>query len=146
MSPTITTLAEQPVSIWQIPFPAVTICPQNKATPEHIDYFHVANVLFWNFADKNISDYELKVYDALSQISKYTAINNFDSGLDPADIYSTLKNVAVPLAKIDHICKYPEQFYTYMSCNDIFTSVMTEVGLCFTFNIIDSSQLLQDNL
>lgn len=37
-TPVIVHLSERPTSVWEIPFPAVTICPETKARKEKFDY------------------------------------------------------------------------------------------------------------
>lgn len=37
-SPVIVSFASKETPNWQIPFPAVTICPENKVTPKKFNY------------------------------------------------------------------------------------------------------------
>lgn len=45
-SPVIVSFAEKSTPVWQIPFPAVTICPETKARSEDFNYtsmYHILN-------------------------------------------------------------------------------------------------------
>lgn len=37
-SPVIISFAEKPMPVWEIPFPAVTICPETKAKTDYINF------------------------------------------------------------------------------------------------------------
>lgn len=47
-SPVIVSFAEKPTPIWQIPFPAITICPETKTQADLFNYtemFHLINAI-----------------------------------------------------------------------------------------------------
>jgi acid-sensing ion channel, other len=47
-NPVIVTFADRPTPIWQIPFPAITICPEIKAQKEIVDITKVYHMLKGN--------------------------------------------------------------------------------------------------
>ena len=44
-SPVIVSFAEKSTPVWQIPFPAVTICPETKTYMEKLNFTEVFNLL-----------------------------------------------------------------------------------------------------
>lgn len=56
-NPVIVSFAEKSTPVWQIPFPAVTVCPETKARQSVFNFTE----MFWKLTDKrdNKSDEEL---------------------------------------------------------------------------------------
>lgn len=44
--PVILSFNEEPISVWEIPFPAITICPESKFRPESINFTLVSDQIF----------------------------------------------------------------------------------------------------
>src|SRR5690349_3656385 len=67
LSPVIVSFAEKSTPVWQIPFPAVTICPETKAMKSQIDFTKVYKLVKEN-QRANITSDELKKLEALAQV------------------------------------------------------------------------------
>lgn len=46
--PVILSFNEQPTSVWEIPFPAITICPESKYRPECLNFTTAYDQVFGN--------------------------------------------------------------------------------------------------
>lgn len=54
-SPVIVSFAEKSTPVWQIPFPAVTICPETKTKTEFMNFtemYHLAQNATFNYTDE----------------------------------------------------------------------------------------------
>jgi acid-sensing ion channel, other len=127
--PVIMTPVDEPMSVWNIPFPAITICPERKAIKTKFNYL---TSRIWTKFEK-FSDHELRIYEALQAFGR-TVVEIVD--LQPNEMYFLLKNITEPPVKYtiygDRVC-YP-------------INLMTEEGLCSSINLINSSHLLQDKV
>lgn len=60
-SPVIVSFAEKSTPVWQIPFPAVTMCPETKAQSELFNYtatYHLINQITYGNSSYNLTDDE----------------------------------------------------------------------------------------
>jgi acid-sensing ion channel, other len=135
-SPVLMTLADKPISVWKIPFPAITICPVHKAKKVKVDSY---NCLLWKMGKVSCTDEERKIYEALNQVCFPDELRDFESVLKREDIYTLLENISFPI----HDELIPNKV---LLVELISTEIMTEQGLCKTFNILNSSELLQENV
>jgi Amiloride-sensitive sodium channel len=123
---------DKPMSVWKIPFPAIRICPEHKAMVYRFDYVKVGKEVTYF---KNSSDQDCKTYDALDQLSTSKDAQFYGQcNLQPHEIYHLLKKPTTALIKINKM--------VYLNS----AQIMTEEGLCHTFNILNSSHLLRDNV
>ncbi|KAJ8923406.1 hypothetical protein NQ315_001964 [Exocentrus adspersus] len=138
-SPVLVSFARSPTPVWQIPFPAVTICSETKTRQTK-----------YNFTDAfdryrmfgNLSDIEMKHFADSALICDNHLYNggNKSTGLDTIDY---LMSVAPQFDDVFHSCRWTLQ---NKSCNSLFFPILTEEGLCFTFNMLDRSQLLRNKV
>ncbi|XP_018572880.1 pickpocket protein 28-like [Anoplophora glabripennis] len=138
-SPVLVSFARSPTPVWQIPFPAVTICSETK-TKQTV----------YNFTDTfdkyrmqhNLTDLELKHLSDSALICDNHLYNagNLTTGLDTIDY---LMSVAPQFDDVFHSCRWTLQ---NKSCSSLFYPILTEEGLCFTFNMLDRSQLLRNKV
>lgn len=56
-------------------------------------------------------------------------------------IIKTLREMAPTFNNTMFFCKFRNVF---QPCSDLFKEVMTEEGLCFTFNVLNSQELYRD--
>ncbi|XP_068913457.1 pickpocket protein 28-like [Tenebrio molitor] len=138
-SPVIVTFATKETPIYKIPFPAVTICPESKAAKEKFSYS--ATVL--NKLDNNNSNPEE------NQRLDYMSFLCDDYDLVPHSKNETFSNHF--LDTIDEIKpNFLDRVYncTFMGrelkCRDILIPVLTDEGVCYSFNILDRSQIFND--
>lgn len=146
-NPVLVTLAEKAIPVSQIPFPAITICPMTKLDKKIINFTEYSKLLRKNQTDK-LTESQLISFEAAIQICNVETPNfkfkKIGSELRGGDIVSEVENISVKLTDTMLSCSwrgFPEE------CNELFTEIITEEGFCFTFNMLDLSELIkQDNL
>lgn len=127
-SPVIVSFAEKSTPVWQIPFPAVTICPETKALSKHINFTTAYNqIKQLNESDRTISNEELRNLEAVAQIcDPHLFLNTtIDSGLEESEIVPLLKSITVSLNETTLFCKWRNELG---DCGEYFTG--TKVCRC----------------
>ncbi|RZF47249.1 hypothetical protein LSTR_LSTR004958 [Laodelphax striatellus] len=127
-SPVIVSFAEKSTSVWQIPFPAVTICSENKARQTIYNYtkYHHMN-------DSELTDDLFEKREVISLICDQHINNGGELTINESKI-EFLEEVASPFEEVLFVCKWKEQL---KECTEFFTPIMTEEGYCFTSNSLN---------
>ncbi|KAJ6633490.1 Pickpocket protein 28, partial [Pseudolycoriella hygida] len=145
--------------IWDIPFPAITICTETKAKSNAIKFSEVYRKLVPGKRPfTKVTPTELETMQALSQVcdSHLTSGFEFNQNTASEDIFRKLKEVlhelmdllelvnnytlqvAPSTQEVLYFCKKRNQPHV---CDSFFSEVWTEDGLCFTYNILNSSHI-----
>lgn len=128
---------------FEIPFPAVTICSENKATGNEIDLAMVLGDDRGNFTDEEI----LKL-KALYQVCDFSDNDRLNLILNQSesrsDVLSTLDELTSPLVEMFDRCRYGSQKLS--KCEKLFSKVITDEGICYTFNMLDASDLFEEKM
>lgn len=107
----------------EIPFPAVTICNMNQAKlsiAEKINPDSLENMLLESVC--NLDD-QLNANQSYSYVGKWSQFKNF------------LINISQPCKEMLRYCRFAME---EENCMDIFFSMLTDEGLCCTFNLLSS--------
>lgn len=153
-TPVIVTFSEKSTYVYEIPFPTVTICTDIKIRRTNFDYTHVWQQL--NDKNKykkfpNVSDVE-KLYvlqplcnDAPKYLDEYVKLNRLKAKLADADerFWSLAKRYAPTLKDIISNCSWRRDPY---NCSDLFHEVLTDEGICFSFNLQNASELYKEDM
>ena len=149
-SPVIVSFDEKMTSIWKIPFPAVTICPETKTK---VDIFNITESYLklkdLGFEFDKLSTEETKSFEALAQVCNGFVPSLFDnitytSHLERSDIVSQLMRIALPLDEFSDGCYFKGDIYE--PCDKIFTKTITELGVCATFNMLNFNEIFNDDV
>ncbi|XP_050509577.1 pickpocket protein 28-like isoform X2 [Diabrotica virgifera virgifera] len=133
-SPVIVTFATQETPIYSIPFPAVTICPESKTNQSLYNHTKVVRKLV---DKKSLTEDEQNILNYISLVcdTQHAAKGKF---ID--------ENIYKVLAKVN--CKSPLNRCSYMGqsvdCRAVFDPIITDDGICYSFNILDKSDLFKD--
>jgi amiloride-sensitive sodium channel len=111
---------------------------------EHIDFTKGYVMTHIGQADNLTSD-ELRYLEAVAQICDPHLFEDLSikSGLKTDEIVPLLKSITVSLNETTLFCKWRNSIN---SCGEFFTEVLTEEGFCYTFNVLDSSELYRQNV
>lgn len=144
LSPVIVSFAEKSTPVWQIPFPAVTICPETKAMVKNIDFTKGYHSVKFGQKD-NLTIEELRNLEALAQVCDphLFANDTLESGLEPHEIVPLLKRLTMTLNETTLFCKWRN---SVEGCEKYFTEILTEEGFCYTFNVLNSKELFREDL
>lgn len=145
LSPVIVSFAEKSTPVWQIPFPAVTICPETKAMKKHIDFTRGYNMVHAGLHAENLTEDEQRNLEAVAQICDLHLFDKhaINSTLQPEDIVPLLKSITVSLNETTLFCRWRNSIN---SCDHFFKEVITDEGFCFTFNVLNSSELFKEDV
>jgi acid-sensing ion channel, other len=146
LSPVIVSFAEKSTPVWQIPFPAVTICPETKVMMKYVNFTNGYNAFATNNTE-GLSEEELRGLEAVAQICDphlfMTHNITIGSGLKPEEIVPQLKKMSIPLNESTLFCKWRNEI---KGCDEYFSEIITEEGYCYTFNVLDSTELFKEDM
>lgn len=146
-SPAIINFSNEATPISDIPFPTITICSSFELKRDALNYSYIHDQLeSEDFANANLSEEEIQ---RLYTVSNYCIPPRYfgeyikqrkvqiDGNILPRlqDIMSDLYFTPFCLLSAG----------TVVRCADIFTTTLTDGGLCHTFNYLDSAQIYHEN-
>ncbi|XP_049771508.1 pickpocket protein 28-like [Schistocerca cancellata] len=133
-SPVIVTFAESSTPVWQVPFPAVTICSETKSRQSVFNFTDAYN------NEANLTEEEQRMYSDVSLVCDAHVYNKGDLFTN----YSTvefLKEVAPPFDEMMFIVKWKNRV---VNASDLFKPLITEEGLCYSFNMLDAEDFFTE--
>ncbi|KAL1492019.1 hypothetical protein ABEB36_012523 [Hypothenemus hampei] len=145
-SPVIISLANEETPIYQIPFPAVTICPLVKS----FSYNQTA-IRSKLFFAQPLSKTEHKSFSYMNFICDHVPyawfdikIGNFsvyENFFNKEEFYNFIHNITTNKYFLD--CRWQNQdFY----CNNFFDTILTDDGVCHSFNLLSPKKIYKDNV
>ncbi|CAG9767422.1 unnamed protein product [Ceutorhynchus assimilis] len=135
-SPIIVNFASEQVNIFDITFPAVTICPETQVYSDHFNYSFILR----RSLNESISKDELKKLQYMSLLCNVNMYYHKIPKIDTIDegFYEFLKNGApFFLTK----CNFMGEDHP---CEQIFQPIYTDGGLCVTFNMLSKKQMFTE--
>ncbi|KAJ2943106.1 hypothetical protein O0L34_g18796 [Tuta absoluta] len=146
-SPLIVSFTESMVPVTEIPFPAMTICPQTKSLQRRFNFtehYHKlgARRLFNESSADDWTTEERNLYEDVSLLceSYFPAGDGrkFSSG---SDILKNLMKVSPNITDIFKPCAYRGRYN--ITCDTYFSPILTEEGICFTFNSVSANDMFR---
>ena len=157
-TPVIVSFAEKSTPVWQIPFPAVTICPETKAkdynftegyhnaspnmTDEEWVFLRVTGPYKDGFSNFFIilthSKLQLESLAQICDAHLFTGLNFFTENAT-VDMVDRMKNMSVEKMDMLFACKWRNSI---KNCTE-FKEILTEEGICYTFNTVPVDELLR---
>ncbi|KAJ8715043.1 hypothetical protein PYW08_005024 [Mythimna loreyi] len=143
-SPVIVSFAEMPTPVWQIPYPAVTVCFETKAKQRQFNFTEYYHLYTTNRDNLTIS--EQHMYEDISMVCDDHLSppegRPFASGVDAVN---NIKSVSPNLTEVFFGCKWKD--IPSENCSELFSPILTEEGLCYTFNTLGPDEMFRlDNL
>ncbi|XP_059608203.1 pickpocket protein 28-like [Phlebotomus argentipes] len=144
-SPVIVTFADKSTPVWQIPFPAVTICPETKVKMEYLNYTKAFNQLrsmhspLYEGEPDNLTATEQHRLESIYQLCNFNVISSVDFG--PPEVNDTfadtLREMSPESKDIFLVCMWRN----FVSGCGSFAPILTEEGFCYTFNALNASEI-----
>ncbi|XP_073843681.1 pickpocket 26 [Musca autumnalis] len=145
-NPVIVSFAEKSTPVWQIPFPAITICTETKARQT---YFNFTDI-FWKYSDfynnrtqDNITSEELNKLNAVLQVCD-EHLMQFPIGsnyTDSQELLAILRDVMPEFEETFMKCKWRN---VGTECGELFHTFITDDGPCYTFNTLSAFEIYRD--
>ncbi|CAH0564375.1 unnamed protein product [Brassicogethes aeneus] len=135
-SPVIVSFATTQTPIYQIPFPAVTICPETKLQQNLFNYTEILQKMVKDQND-NITEKEYKLFEYMSMVCNTPDQFGNEEILDK-DFFEVLRNVNIVFSDIFIYCEYMGMQY---KCKNMFNPIITDEGICYSFNMLDKSEI-----
>ncbi|XP_053675517.1 pickpocket protein 28-like [Anopheles nili] len=144
-APIIVTFSEKTTPVWEVKFPAVTICPETKVPSAKLNFTAEINALSDVTLNRTVNEEivgQLKVVAQLCNPIFHSNhyFLNFINGTREDDVVNMLKNMALPRYKVIGMCIYDDQ---YNKCEEYLKETLTEEGLCYSFNMISESAIFR---
>ncbi|CAO1407458.1 unnamed protein product [Diamesa serratosioi] len=138
-NPVIVTFEEKSTPVWKIPFPAVTICPENKYNKHS---FKIDDLLHDEFVELS-TDHFTKI-NALYQICNHYPLPVYQLNTDLlANCSNIFNDIAIDFNDTFQTCVWIG-FDSY--CEKMFHKLLTDEGICWTFNMLDHSELFHNSI
>ncbi|KAK9883354.1 hypothetical protein WA026_001529 [Henosepilachna vigintioctopunctata] len=138
-TPVLVSLATKDTSINKIPFPAVTICPESKISRQCVNY---SQVLRMRRSGKGhlVPEAENDVFDNMALLCSANNYINSTSSKKLNDYSEFLEKCRSVDLSISH-CKFGG---VEMPCSEILQPILTDEGLCYSFNMFDVRDIYSD--
>lgn len=133
-SPIIITLAAKSTSVKKLPFPAITICNINKARQSVVKNFtenSLENSLLQNVCYDEYEIYNVSNKAAQEADGEWKTFKQF------------LNNISQPCNKMLVLCRFALRT---IRCMEYFETVLSDEGLCCTFNSVLPAYLYKNPL
>lgn len=143
-SPVIVSFAEKSTPVWQIPFPAVTICPETKAKQTVFNFTEMFHRIWPDKPEPyQLTDEEKTTLEAVAQTCDAHLLTSFNVGNKTVNrnLISILREVAPQFNETLFQCKYRSFTDT---CDKLFHEIITEEGICYTFNALDGKDIYRE--
>ncbi|EDS44436.1 amiloride-sensitive Na+ channel [Culex quinquefasciatus] len=140
-NPVLVAFDEKATPVWNIPFPAITICPETKIQKNHVNFTD----LFMRYAHgdrQGLDRTELNILLASLQLCnewffvrpEYDRIYEYFNLSE--SIVKTLQRISLRLDDIIYHCRLHN-----VPCKPLFSETITEEGICMTFNGLSSEEM-----
>ncbi|XP_055305956.1 pickpocket protein 28-like, partial [Sitodiplosis mosellana] len=133
---------EKDAPISAIPFPTVTICPETKAFKNKFEINPVYDSLMESNPWK-LSNQQWVQLEALSHLCRFNFPEyvRYGNKFTNTSIYDIIQDIAPNLTSVIVSCSWNLQME---NCESHFSPTITDEGLCFTFNALNSDEIYTD--
>jgi acid-sensing ion channel, other len=127
----------------EIPFPAVTICPEAKTNPKLYQMAVSPSMREFETFNETTAD----VTEALMKVCDTGILLEwYHSGryMSADHIIKLLKKVAPTFEHTFLACGFGGSEVTFENCRNFFTEIITSDGVCYTFNMLNASEIFTE--
>ncbi|XP_068618051.1 pickpocket protein 28-like [Battus philenor] len=141
-TPAIIHFQENSTPLWKIPFPAVTVCYETKSLPTRFNYTKYYHLYKNNITYMEMTEHERNMFEDLSLIchERLAPANGRKFSNSKATV-ENLKQVVPNINEFFLGCKWKD--VPRHTCSETFSSILTDDGFCYTFNIMVAEELFR---
>nr|XP_053610910.1 pickpocket protein 28-like [Plodia interpunctella] len=141
-SPVIVSFAENTTPVWQIPYPAVTVCLETKAKASVFNFTDNYHKYNRSGVGSNMTEQDKEYFEDLTLVCDdhlaFPGGRKFGNGTVSV---SNLKKVSQNLSEAFFACKWKD--IPKQTCEDLFSPILTEEGICYTFNTLRAEEIFR---
>ncbi|XP_064210815.1 pickpocket protein 28-like isoform X1 [Tribolium castaneum] len=156
-NPIVVSFANEVKSLYEIPFPAVTVCPESKCSQSKFNYSRVYGKLLNN---ESLSHFESHAFFYLRMVCKNLG-NEFPNLLVNKtvgdDFFLLIEEVKYKMRNKKIMTKCSRQlkpnielscsFLEHFTCDESsYTPIITDVGICYSMNMLEKSEIFRPNV
>ncbi|XP_058456441.1 pickpocket protein 28-like [Malaya genurostris] len=130
----------QAASIYTIPFPAITICPETKVKSSELNVSHTFQLAQRGQLNETIDRERVRKLLAILQLCEHDLYDRSKASTSDDDILLLLRKMAIPPFEVFSSCYWKGQ---RMECLDLFKTSLTDKGYCYTFNTLANDDILR---
>ncbi|XP_052873201.1 pickpocket protein 28-like [Anopheles cruzii] len=139
-SPVVVTFAEKLTPVYDVPFPAVTVCPVTKVKMATLNFTAAYQALTYGDNDSMLTDEVIDQVLAMVQVCDFSFSNlPFNHTYDD-NLVSIIQRMAIPFGEMFLMCVWKNR---QVNCSELFKPTLTESGICYTFNGMSAEELLR---
>lgn len=135
------------LNIREIPFPAITICPQTKMKMEFLSFRNTYKAYWKHFSLTGVSEADAARFEAMLQVCNPTLTHklqlNSSKVSDGQNLVNTLKEISYSIDDSMLLCKFRNKV---TNCSLLFNEVITEKGVCYSFNMLNYHELFKPDI
>ncbi|XP_059047782.1 pickpocket protein 28-like [Achroia grisella] len=145
-SPVIVSFSEKFVPVEMVPFPSVTICPDIKNRASAYNYSEEISKYNNNYIHNNLSADIMRAMEKIQDIALICNIQqiyprfNLNRDAGNVTIIKNLLEVSPSASKYIFNCNWRGD----IDCSEMFSTVLTEHGVCFNFNSLAANEILRE--
>ncbi|XP_072944583.1 pickpocket protein 28-like [Epargyreus clarus] len=137
-SPVMVSFAESLTPAWQIPFPAITICFQSKASSKRFNFTKYYKLYDEEDTKANLTEKETQMVEDFSMACK-KYVDSDKNFTDGKITVGNIKDLSVDFGDFLNYCLWKDT----PICEKIFSPIVMEEGLCQTFNMLGPDELFR---
>ncbi|EFA07961.1 Pickpocket protein 28-like Protein [Tribolium castaneum] len=139
-SPVVVSFATEDTPLYQIAFPAVTICPESKYSREKFNYSGVYSKLV---EEESVTIDERRKFDYLSMLCDDSPDNVATTQNFGNEFYEIIHKMKLNQSELFPLCIFDNKF---TECDRIFTPIFIDEGICYSFNIQGAHEIFRDHV
>ncbi|CAF4930718.1 unnamed protein product [Pieris macdunnoughi] len=141
-NPVIVSFAETSTPVWQIPYPAVTLCIETKAKQTKFNFTEYYHLYRNESTFANLTEEERNTFEDVSMVcDDHLAPTNGRETSMGNETIENLRRLSPDMNDIFLGCKWKD--VPRNNCADVFYEVLTEEGFCYTFNSLGADELFR---
>ncbi|XP_053687608.1 pickpocket protein 28-like isoform X2 [Sabethes cyaneus] len=140
-NPIIVSFDRDHSSIYSVPFPAVTICPETKVKASVLNVSHTFQLVRSGKLNESMDGERVRKLLALLQLCEHDLYDRSETATEDNDMLKLLRKMAIPSFEIFQSCFWKGH---PVECLDVFKTSLTEKGFCYSFNTIANNDLLRN--